>query len=316
MKFLLYAGIHKNRGTGNVLRMYYLYRYFIKKNHKVKIVSNNFELAKKVISFIDNNNDVLSKDYRIEKFDTVIYDSPCINCNVVKELSVSMNTLIGLDYFNYNCPDIDIIINLYNHNQNCDSVGNCSNGFRPQVYSGVKYTILKSDIINNKRNFNCDFDILPKILITFGGEDPCSHTLTVLEKLQDKRVIGKVLVGNLNKDKNKVNDKYSGKFDILYSTPKIGKLMKKADIVICGGGTTLLESIYVGNPVISLGQNQREREFINYIGTKIPIFKLKDIDLLINKYNNKYFRDKIEQKYRNFVDGKGKKRILDICLEK
>lgn len=38
--------------------------------------------------------------------------------------------------------------------------------------------------------------------------------------------------------------------------------MCNSDLIFCGGGTTILESAYLGKPVIALPQNEMERIFL------------------------------------------------------
>lgn len=82
------------------------------------------------------------------------------------------------------------------------------------------------------------------------------------------------------------------------------------------GGTTLLEAIYIGNPVIAIPQHTLEEKFINFIKERINLFELSEFDSLVNSCLDINFRANIFNSYSDFVDGKGTERITDIILSR
>ena len=312
MKILLYSGIYEDKGTGNVMRMYYLYKFLNNKRFKVKMTSNEIDKASKVLNSFDGSIKLYKKEY-YDYYDCIIYDAPDFDKKLIRSLKNLTDNLITLDFFEYECEYVDIIINLFNHNKKEIIKSNST------IYSGVDYAILKQDILENQNlffdnNFNKSES---NILVTFGGEDPNSNTIKVLKYLDNisYKMSVNIILGKLNKYKNRVKKIYSHKYTIMQPTSKLGILMKNSDIIVCGGGTTLLEAIYIGNPIIALPQNKREKEFIKHIKNKIDIFDLNDINKLLDKFNDCEFRTEIRNQYQNFIDGKGKKRILDIIKE-
>jgi len=91
-------------------------------------------------------------------------------------------------------------------------------------------------------------------------------------------------------------------------------MMYKSDLIICGGGATLLEAIFIGNPIIAVPQNDTEKDFIEFIRSYIPLYRLSDLAELILKANRYDFRKKIYDAYSLFIDGKGSERIRQIVM--
>lgn len=312
MKALLYPEIYPNFGTGNVLRMSYLYQYLIesqKINHVI-IISNDVDLSRNIIQSLDKDRKIILDDIKEqENFDAVIYDSPKVDVNILKNLRKRTKILIALDFFNYQNEDVDIIINLFSHNRTE------INEFKGILYEGVQYCILKSEVLTQRNESVTISQNKPRILITFGGEDPNSNTLQVLKNINFREVDVSVIIGYLNKDRGKIIDLYSQRIRLIKPTLEIGQLMASSDIVVCGGGTTLLEAIYLGNPIIAIPQNKLERDFIDSIRKTTPLFKLEDLPMLISKAKDLGFRLSIEERFKNCIDGKGKERIEQIMLD-
>ncbi|WP_432407113.1 glycosyltransferase [Wukongibacter sp. M2B1] len=309
MKILLYPHIYQNGGTGNVLRLYYLYKYIIDKYRDTQILftSNNIELAKKVIGSIGGQINIENFNLK-ESFDTIIYDSPIYNKEKIKKLKKHGYKLIALDFFDYADRHVDIIINLFNHKK--ENIEN----FKGKIYEGLKYCILRNDIINSKEKIILEPNEKLNVLVTFGGEDPNSNTFEALSRIDYSKTTAKVILGYLNKDRDKIIDKYSNKAEIIDPTPHIGKLISSSDLIICGGGTTLLESIYLGNPIITIPQNQQEKHFIDYVRRQAPLFNINDLATLIEQVRETSFRNNIRNKYEKVMDKKGIERICQLVV--
>ncbi len=310
MRVLLYPQIYENSGTGNLLRMFYLYSYLrqIEEITQISMSINNKTIAEKVLLSIGINIKFETL-WTSEKYDVIIHDYLEIDLKLLKKLRSCTKCLVALDFSEYEKKGFDIIINLYSHNQKQ------INKFQGRLYEGLQFAILKQEVIDSKQNyFDYNAKDKVKILITFGGEDPNSNTLNILEAFNYKTVCVKVLLGVLNKDKNEITQKYSDKVEILDPTPYLGKLIVESDLVICGGGTTLIESIYLGNPIIAIPQNNYELDFINFIKQFIPLFSKSDLPTLLHRCQDIEFRKVIHRKYTNYVDGKGKERIKEIIL--
>lgn len=306
IKILFYPEIHTNTGTGNLIRMAALYKYFKEKRvHDISFAANKSATATRILKPINEDIHVSQIDDK-EYYDAVLYDSSVIRMDILSYLKSKTSKLVAFDFFDYQCKFVDVIINLYVHNRK-----NASD-YKGDLYEGIQYFILR-DAIQGEQNMPVLVNQKPKILITFGGEDPNSNTLKVLKEMNDRNS-ARVIIGSLNKDQAQIRNicKTRPLIEVLEPTPCIGKIMRQSDIIICGGGTTLMEAIFIGNPVIGVPQNKREDDFIYSLKQDIPIYGIKDLSELINKTGHYEFRRDILKQYHFFIDGKGKERILKI----
>ncbi|MCX7920744.1 MAG: hypothetical protein N3B21_01785 [Clostridia bacterium] len=309
MKILLYPQLYSQKGTGNIARMYYLYKYLQQSEEFTEVVfkSNDADLAEKIIYSIGGRVKLDSGSLN-STYDVIVYDSPEVDSKLLPILKKQTGRLIALDFFEYTNEYVNDIINLFNHNR--EEIGS----FRGRIFEGADYAILKDEVTGARKPIDISNEKV-KVVITFGGEDPNSNTLKVLSYIDFNSAYVKVVIGHLNKDREKIIESYSDKAKVLEPTFEIGELISTNDIVICGGGTTLLESIYLGNPIIAVPQNKNESGFINHIKSRIPLFEAEDIPMLMKCYKDREFRERIRGCYTNYVDGRGMERIKRIILE-
>lgn len=316
MNLLFYSGLYKKCGVGNLLRMYRLYTYLINyPGFNIKFITNNTALAKEVLSSRNKQPvfyDCCHNDE--ELYDTLIIDSPSDELDLISFYRNRVLKIIALDYFNYENNEIDIIINLFSHNyENKKS-------FLNRIYEGEKYAIV-DDICHERIKNNCSGKSEDKIsvLITFGGEDPESNTMIILDRIMVyNNLIVKVIVGPKNKDRNEILNTWGEHSSIkIYDfVENFSEMIFSSDFVICGGGTTLLETICMGKPAIAIGQNQREIDFINNIKTKIKIFRIDEVEDLFVVLKNVKKLELLCKSYCDLIDGYGKERIRSIIIGK
>ncbi|WP_346353534.1 glycosyltransferase [Azotosporobacter soli] len=313
MNILLFAGGYHGYGSGNILRCYELCKYINEnvENSKAVISGNHVGLINKLLHPFNS-----ATEYIVEiesKYDVIIYDSPICDVVILKKLRQCGSRLIALDFFNYENQEVDEIINL------CDQNRDARNQFSGRVYEGVKYAIIKESILNCAvRNSIITDEGVPRVLVTFGGEDPSANTELVVAQLCQKIAKVTVLLGALNENSQSVIEKYSKykQIEFIQFDPLIAERLAQTDILICGGGTTLLEGIFIGMPIIAVGQNIYENRFIDSIKAEIKLYLLEELSFLLNNFGNVTFREKTGKTYRAFVDGGGKKRITDIIFNR
>ena len=305
MKVLLFAGIYPNKGSGNFVRMIHLYKYLLLSQYieRIDFYTNDTPKATTLSKALMTNYVTFTLD---TKYDVVIVDSPEDELNFLSKIQYSKS--IVMDYFDYKAP-FDIFINLFNHNR--DDIVNC----KGKVLEGLQFAIISEQFLALKKQKILSNTHKVNILITFGGEDPASNTfktLSLLEAVSNVNVT--VIVGTLNRDSKKIKALYTHKYSIIPATHDMASLMLSQDILICGGGTTLLEALFVGNPIITYAQNRREEDFIASIGECVPLYSLEDIEKLIQQCRNEQYRDEIYKAYHHAVDGQGKSRIEALII--
>jgi len=305
-KILVYSSLKKNTGTGNLIRMLTLSDFLRKKLDffNITFFLNDYGRYKKLFpnKFDYETITNLSKD----RYDLVLFDTSDNNDKLLKNFKKISKKTIAFDYFNYSTTHIDVIINIINHNYSEIEF------FRGKLYEGLDFVILRDSLLSEFiKPINYRNKIAQKVLITFGGEDPSSNTLKTLNLLTKagfKDIT--VLVGKLNRESDKIFSLFEKKYNILHHVNNIEKYYKNCDAIICGGGTTMLEALYAGKPVIPIPQNINEQKLCESIAKQVKVFSLEELinsTVILNK-------DLISS-YRNIIDGKGKERICKIIVE-
>lgn len=302
---ITYAGIHPQFGIGNALRMKHLVDFIRFKYPKTRIDYLVINKEKAITILQDCSFRLVDLKSMKNHYEIALYDSVFQEMEILNYLNQVADKCIGFDFFQYENQIIDVIINLYNHYS--DRV----NLFNGEVYQGVDYAILSDKILKN-RNVQPPIKNKESILITFGGEDPNSNTLKVLEKLDCVKANLTVLVGKYNKDKENIYRKYKDKHSIIDQVNNIEDYFLTHDIIMCGGGTTMLEGLCLGKPIIALAQNNYENDFIKYIHQYVPIFTIQDIPQMLEIVKGPKKLSRISETYKSFIDGKGKERICSI----
>jgi spore coat polysaccharide biosynthesis predicted glycosyltransferase SpsG len=297
MKIGIYTGLFEGYGIGNLVRQLELARYLMNNNkNEIIFFSNDPKRAKKLSEKIGESTEFCGEISN--NLDVLLIDTPFHN-QIFGDIKK-----IRFDYFDYNNDDTDIIINLYN--QRISELNNPLN-FKGKLYQGLKYFILR-DIYLTPLSFpNASKN--KKILIVFGGDDPMNHTQKVLSYLKLSHLIKVVEVTIMvppNKNEYDVFvDNHDFKIELERNSRNILKWMTWSDIVFCGGGGLLIESLFMKKTVFAIPQNDLESNFINYVGSVARLFRLEEIENIVNEpYLN---RNNIDELVLH-----GKKNILEI----
>ena len=291
-KIFIYTYGCKKTGLGHVYRSIALAKH-ISKKYIIKFIiddlniSNSVLIENRFLSKIDKDAlSIKDKDNSL-----LIIDIPRL---VSKNLIKGFKYNIGLDFFFDFYKKIDAAINLYNHEPSVMS---------NKQYSGIHYAVLRNDFLNvfpNKTNEE-------KILVTFGTADPSNNTQYVIPYLENEKA--NIIVGE-NFSSN-VEYICHASINVIQSPENFEQLMSDSEFVICGGGTTLLESIFLCKPALVIPQTNEEQRFSEYLENRglCRVAKnelCKEIrDLRKNKAN-------LIRAMREVVVGGGQERIQDI----
>lgn len=321
---LFISGAFKKTGIGHVFRSVSLAEEFKQNVNPIFFVNEN----KAVIDYIGKNG---FKYYTENLFDViqnikisaVIYDMYESEIGLLSSIKERYGDLLvfALDYFNYNNPPVDCIINLYNHNRN-DKIP-----INVEYHEGVKHTIIRKsfdDYIKQNKKINKQVE---NILITFGGSDFSGHSVKVLKNLISldyKKAKVCLIAGPIFSHIKEILSIVSGgSFDIefLKNVSDIEKYMFKADLAFSGAGTTMMELCALGVPTIVIPQNMREKNFAEKFAQKEAVelcsgqkhnMLLKRIEKILNSYKK---RKKLSVNAKNLIDGKGRIRIKNIVAK-
>lgn len=173
---------------------------------------------------------------------------------------------------------------------------------------GIDYIILRKEfwkVPEKKINKH-----IKDILITFGGLDCSDQVYETVNYLEKKFNFNFCVVDPV---KNRVNAK------------EMLDLMLKSDICISGGGQTTYELARVGVPTIGIcfAKNQElnliewcKKNFLEYAGWYNEKNLLEKITGTINRFMPYKERVKRSKIGRDYVDGYGAKRIVDVLINK
>lgn len=297
-------------GFGHLTRCISLYHAFKEKGASPEFVVNGDTTIKDLLK--DKNYRIFNwleeKDKLfeiIEEADIVFIDSYLAKKFLYDKISrMTDGRLIMIDDYNRMAYPKGIVINpsIYGDRLNYHKK------------DGVVYLLGKEYIILRKEFWTIpEKRINPqvkKVLITFGAMDHSDLAKRVVNCLKNKFDFNFYIV-DTQKDK--------------LTAKEILNLMLKADICISGGGQTTYELARVGVPTIGIcfAENQRfnlkgwqEKGFIEYIGWHNDNNLLEKIVNAVNKFIFFEERAKRSDIGKDYVDGKGVKRIVSKLMKK
>lgn len=247
-------------GMGHIYRSLSLATAIKKNKHAYSIVfilKKNEQALKQLIEDKGFNTHYLENIQPTEQ-SLLIYDMPCLETDIISEKYL-FTRILGLDYFYQNV--IDKSLNLFTHNKH--------QHFPYEVKEGIRFALLNQNILATEKAFSISNQQVKHLLITFGSLDPQNNTLKTLNKLKDFAENITVILGPLYAHQASlmlfIKENASLKVTLIQSPQGIGDYINSADIVFCGGGTTLLESIYLAKPAIVLSQTDAELTFAKHL---------------------------------------------------
>ena len=243
-------------GTGHLFRCINIYKYLIKnKINKKKILfitktkgkykTSKIILEKLKINYISINREILDfsreEQLYLENFKSkvIIFDRMSkINNLFLSKLRKQYKKIIGIDIIVNKKSKIDLLVNPLNNKLNLNKkLKNYKNNILPSLEN-------KKNFLGKNKNKN--------IFTFFGGYD-------------HNRISKKIL-------KLKIPNT---KFIIPKSKNKFYELMNKSDIVLCSGGLTVFDAIYLNKVIIAVPQYHHQFENLRILKKNGIIFICK-----------------------------------------
>ncbi len=203
---------------------------FIVEEEIEEILKNSSELL--ILDVRDQNDDYYKK-YN-EKFNKVLrFDDSDKSISIYSDL-----------YLNYNLYAEDIDFNLIN--KECE------------LFLGPDYYIL-NPLFKKYKNYKKKIKKKAEnILITMGGGDPKNLTIKIINAIVDKGSINlNIILGNLYENFEEIRDlqkKFPKKISIYTNISNMPEMMARNDLIICTGGNTSFEAVYMGIPGVLINQ--------------------------------------------------------------
>jgi len=252
--------------------------------------------------------------------DLIIYDRPYALGRMAETGKSKGIKVIALDYFYYDDGRVNANISIKNHH-----IEKCEKVRIENIYEGTKYAIIREEILKQRNKKSKPNKEVKNILITFGGADPRNNTqkaIQLLNSISSKRFNVIILIGDIFRKglgyclKERIHN-YTIKNRVL----EIGPLMSWADLAFCGGGTTMMELLCIGCPLVVIPQTKGELELARSVAEKEAILLLEcrsfsnsDRNKVEELIQNPSLRGEMCTKGMELFDGTGKSRIKKIIL--
>jgi len=190
-----------------------------------------------------------------------------------------------------------------------------------EVLVGPQYCLFNNNYSTKKPNKKSSY--IKNVLIFMGGSDTANLTTKILKILSLKKFLYLKLnlVVGINNTKYlliKKLAKLRSKTKTYYNLPNLISIIRKSDIVISSGGTTIWEFIFfkVPNLVINQANNQKyNSKYLDRLGA-IKLFKAKRVNpsTLKKFFENNLLKKKfkISSKVAKLFDGQGIFRVKKI----
>jgi len=227
--------------------------------------------------------------------------------------NLGKNRCLALDWFESLWLPA-ITVNLLDHSGKM-RVAYESAGRAGDYLDGPDYAIIRQGILALRTQAPTVGKVV-KIVITMGGADPSRRTLEAVQMLQTlpDPVCVTVIVGPLVPlEYEKIIRAGAPKiFRLLRNPPDFDRHLAEADVVLCSGGGTLLESLSLGKPTVVFPQNEAEEAHGRmHLQAGACVFA-DSLTLLLREHA---LRFALAKNARRQVDGRGVARIAQAVLE-
>lgn len=221
----------------------------------------------------------------------------------------------ALDYFEYGTPLPDVIVNLFNH-------GGAPPGPEECLYlEGFRFAIIREAVRVLGREATTEGR---RLLVSFGGSDPRGHTLRTLGVVHE-------LAGTWQGVDVVVGPHFSefARRTIAATSwivPHSGRScfereVSRAQMVVAGGGTTMLELMFLGSPAVIVPQTVEEERFAAAAAQEGAVIALgKDASIeeiraaVADVAGSSELRESLSRNGTRLVDGLGGERIVEAVM--
>lgn len=331
------ADANEEIAMGHIMRCIAIAKQIRKLGEDVVFIMSDYGVEDKILEegfqYFCLNNDYQDKEAEIGDFlrvikemkiDTILLDSYQITKKYVDRLHefVKIVYIDDLNAFKYS---VDAVVN-YTYNANADLYSGKGYGDDVKFYLGNRYIPLREEFPSNSIKVSQDVE---GIFITTGGTDKFDMVVDLLQvfcKGKFKNIKKYIVVGKFYDRYDELKNRENEYLKFYKNINNIYDVMKKCDIAISAGGTTVAELCSMGVPTIafSMADNQVEgvraydtAGIIHYSGD-IRVEKkevIKNIAKFSEKLADDYeLRKNMSTLAKMEVDGKGAARIADIVI--
>jgi spore coat polysaccharide biosynthesis predicted glycosyltransferase SpsG len=273
-------------GGGHLVRMKEVRKIFISKGFLCEIFFDedslinflNSKKEKKSFALID-----LPEDFEI-KLDKVFLSKECIK--------------IGYELGRNLIPDYNLVPFQFKSRKFLA---------KKEIKSGLEFLIIREVV--RKINENKKRNRAPQLIISLGSGDTYNQAMELFKNLRKfckHRCKILVVIGPHGEKKLNFNRR------VLFSPRNFPELLNSSSTVITNGGTTLVESLYLGKKVYCIPQNNDEKEFSEFLS---DLYKFRLIEK--SEWNPDLidFSENENTNPNEFIDGLGGERVVNFTLK-
>lgn len=270
-------------GGGHLIRMQEIQKIFIAKGILCEIFTNLDDLENYLL-------------FSNEKKPIVIIDLPQnhkIDLEKIKSLDYCLK--IGYELSNNLIADYNIVPYKFK-NRNFLA--------KYALYSGEQYLIIRSEI--RAQSSQKETNNIPSLLISLGSGKTYQKAILVFKSIKESaknKYVISIILGPHSKRR------FMSSKNIVYAPRNFPELLNSSSIVFTNGGTTLIESLYLGKSVYCFPQNDDEKEFSFFLSKHLD-FKI--ISLPMGKIHLDQIKKINKTKQLRFIDGLGSERVVDL----
>ncbi len=327
MKILIRADGSNYRGMGHISKQISLYKKLRSFGHELLFITmydkNTINILNKYdINYVSFEG---SKFYNISKFidsfipDIIVLDILDTTQEYIKKLKKYDIKIITFDNTDESAFMCDAIFNImYYHSDNLKGK------YRDysHLYEGYKYIIMDKIYNTSQKSIN---NIVNNILLTQGGADTTEKIPFLLKLLIqiNKKININIVIGPAF-SKNNIQcieniAKNNNNIYLYYKPNGLFELIKKSDLVITAGGTTMWEIAALKIPMYIYINEEFEDETANLIkGLGFAIydgFEPSENDILISlkeMISNYEIREQLHNKMKSYDISNGINRVTEI----
>lgn len=241
----------------------------------------------------------------------IVYDRPPSEGAVPDPGVDSHVPIIALDYFRYFDEHVDAIINVRSHGYQGTSSAD--------HYEGIRYALVRPEVLVWRERAMAPVTPAEQVLVTFGGADPSGHVHRVLDQIEAVGtsatitvVIGRAFSGVAPVERDGITVR------VLHDVENMGELIAQADLVFCGAGVTLAETLTLGRPACVVPQNPDEMNLARDLAGDGACLLLDPAEWVSARQtieaalSNEELRDRLSRKGPEVCDGAGVDRVSAI----
>ena len=257
-------------------------QYIRQREYKVSIMPTNYKKLEEEIEEITT----LIRSIRDKV--TILVDTYFVTESYLASLMKVANVFLLDDLAACKYPVTGMInYNIYASQEMYDKI---DSNYPNNYYLGAAYIPIRKDFLGEKYEVK---DVVQNIMITTGGADNYNITNVVLNAIYTSSTTFHIIIGKYNKNYDTIlqNWGHISNINIYYDIQDMASIMKKMDIIITAGGTTLYEVCALGVPCICFSYAENQNQLVQYMG-----------DCQIAEYAGRYHEDK-DKVIRNIKEG-------------